>query len=60
MEGSLVNRGEFLAGIPLTISGKFDNGGRIFSSFENAPDALIIMPEAELLGNIDFEPWPEG
>lgn len=30
VEGSLVNRGELLAGIPLTISGKFDNGGRIF------------------------------
>ena len=55
-----MNRGELLLGIPLTISGKFDNGGRIFSSFENAPDALIIMPEAELLGIIDFEPWPEG
>lgn len=60
VEGSLVNRGELLLGIPLTISGKFDNGGRIFSSFENAPDALMIMPGAELLGNIDFEPWPEG
>ena len=60
VEGSLVNRGELLLGIPLTISGKFDNGGRIFSSFENARDALMIMPGAELLGNIDFEPWPEG